>query len=531
MSTPRACPTCLRPLDDDALFCPHDGTPVAQLRPEPADSLLGALIDGRYRVEARIGAGSVATVYRASAAALGDDVALKVLRPELNLDDRAIARFAREARATSRIAHENVVRVLDFGFATQHGLHFLVMELLDGEPLSATLAGEGRLPLPRALSILSQVALGMARAHELGVVHRDLKASNVVISRGHAKIVDFGIARVAAPGMASLTRTGELMGTPSHMAPELWACRAADARTDVYAFGVLAFEVLAGYPPFAGSSLELMEAHLQRAPPELRAVRPEIPALLSGLVARCLAKAPHERFESIGAVSEIVRTIAKRDGEVAATVRGDGALTVQDTQSLAGADDAASLAQEVSRMRRLRDRRLGELASALFAGAPPADVIGMQREIARRERELEARAEALVLADAELSELEARARNGEASLRLSLLEASLRRAGMVDVLEGALPAQPLEAAEHALASYRKAQAAELARARDALDGLVRELAAREAELAPIYDSLAQRVSVLASKRPELRNRLEAFGQVDGVLVSLQAKLEALSNRV
>ena len=542
MSAPRLCPTCKSPLEADTAFCPYDGTPVAHMtQPGRAtDPMISMVVDGRYRLLGPIGKGGMASVYRAHSLALGEDVALKVLRSELTRNQRTLVRFARESRAASRIAHQNVVRVLDFGYAGAQGFYFLVMELLEGRTLHELVADEGGLPIPRAVSILSQVAAGLACAHGLGVIHRDLKPGNVMVLPGaRVKVVDFGLSRLQSGLDPAVTNAGDLLGTPEYMAPEQWNGGEVDPRTDIYAFGVMAFEMLTARLPFRGSLPEQLHGHLWTAPPDVRAVRPDVPAPLAAMIADCLVKEKQSRLQSFEAILDTLRPLARATPEGGLFAGGGvaaDAVTAPDPLSLGGLEDAVVLHHEITRLRRLRERRLRELAAALWGSAPPPDVVGLQRDIVRRESELDARAEALSLADAQLAEAQERDRVGEANLRLSLVEASLRRAGVLEAT-GDEPTMPgmravasLETAEHALAAFRQLQQLELQRLRHAHTGAVRALSALEAELAPLYEALAQKVHAAAAGRSDVRAHVEAFGQLDGALASLQSKLEAISGR-
>ncbi|MBX3274347.1 MAG: serine/threonine protein kinase [Sandaracinaceae bacterium] len=243
--------------------------------------MIGALVAGRYRVEAELGRGGMGIVYRAAQLPLGRAVALKVLRAELVGDERARLRFEREARVASALAHPSAVTVFDFG---EHaGAAFLVMELVEGPTLAAQLAA-GPLGVARALALGAELADVLAAAHAIGLVHRDLTPSNVVIGEDRARVLDFGLAFLRAPaerGEASgrLTREGVVVGTPEYLSPEQARGEDVGPPTDVYALGCLLHEMLTGRPPFAGSELEVLTKQMFAPPPPLDAREPAPAAL------------------------------------------------------------------------------------------------------------------------------------------------------------------------------------------------------------------------------------------------------------
>jgi serine/threonine protein kinase len=245
---------------------------------------------GRYVLEAPLGGGGIATLHRARDERTGTAVAIKVLRSQ---DDPVVTnRFWREAETIGRIEHPNVVRVLDFALEADQTL-YLVLELLDGEPLGEVIAREGRLPASRAGAIADQVLAALSYCHGSGVVHRDVKPSNVMILKGDVvKLIDFGLVKVGPDVAQKLTETGTVHGTPHYMSPE--QCRGEDVEpaSDIYSAGVLLYEMLAGKTPFAGSdAATLMAAHLFVDPPELANVAPGVAAAVRG----ALAKRPEDR--------------------------------------------------------------------------------------------------------------------------------------------------------------------------------------------------------------------------------------------
>jgi serine/threonine-protein kinase len=259
---------------------------------------------GRYRVERRIGRGGMGEVWSAYDGTLRRRVALKVMR--LDADDVAIARFEREVHATTDLTHPNTVRVLDFG-TTEDGLTYYAMELLEGETLARLMEREGALPSARALHFGLQAARALAEAHARGIVHRDIKPENLFVTRAgdegdFLKVLDFGIARRDRAEGESLTATGLVAGTPQYIAPEVIEGREASAAADVYALGMVLYQLLTGRFPYeATDGPALFLAHLTHdpSPPSRYA---DVPEDLERVVMSCLAKRPEERFEDARAL-------------------------------------------------------------------------------------------------------------------------------------------------------------------------------------------------------------------------------------
>ena len=250
--TLRACPTCGVGYPLDALFCPSDGTPLAA----PPAPMIGRTIAGRYQVTKELGRGGMGQVYLATQLPMKRPCALKIIRPDRDLDPSFLARFQREAENASRISHANVAQVYDSGEAD--GIAYLAMEFIDGEPLSAVLAREGRLAPRRTALIVWQVANALGAAHYLGIVHRDLKPENVMLTRyrdrpDFVKVVDFGIAKAPVESQ-QVTSASVIIGTPDYMSPEQFFGGEVDPRADVYALAVLTVRILAGQlPPILGT--------------------------------------------------------------------------------------------------------------------------------------------------------------------------------------------------------------------------------------------------------------------------------------
>ncbi|MGQ9849843.1 MAG: protein kinase domain-containing protein, partial [Aggregatilineaceae bacterium] len=255
---------------------------------------------GQYRLEALIGRGGMASVYRARQESMDRDVAIKVMAAELAHNSEFVARFEREARVIARLQHPHILPVIDFG---RHGDRvYLVMQLVEGGVLSDRLR-QTPLTLTQVTRFLTQIASALHYAHQRGVVHRDLKPNNVLLdTQDNVYLTDFGIAKMLAGTTTtaqSLTATGSVMGTPAYMAPEQWRSEPVDARTDIYALGVILFEMLVGALPFhADTPFSMMYKHFDTPPPPLHAINPTLPPALDAVVLRALAKDPADRYPS-----------------------------------------------------------------------------------------------------------------------------------------------------------------------------------------------------------------------------------------
>jgi eukaryotic-like serine/threonine-protein kinase len=266
----------------------------------------GRRLGGRYRMGALLAVGGMGEVWAARDLLLDRTVAVKVLGRALAGDGRAAERLRREARAAGRLEHPNIARVLDLG--EHDGRPYLVMELLEGESLAARIDRAGPMPPAEAARIVAAVADALEAAHQAGVVHRDVKPGNVFLcSAGVVKVLDFGIA--SAAGDAALT-TGDLIGTAAYLAPERALGQRATPAADVYALGVVLYELLAGHRPFqAGSEVELAMAHVNADPPSLRQAAPSTPGFLVAACHTTLAKDPSARPPSAAAFAQLVRAV------------------------------------------------------------------------------------------------------------------------------------------------------------------------------------------------------------------------------
>jgi len=268
--------------------------------PEPATA--GRVLGGRYRLDRELARGGMATVWIAEDALLSRRVAVKLLLPELAVDDALRVRFRNEAIAAAKLTHPGIVATYDTG--DDDGTAYIVMELVEGKTLRRLIDERSRLPVRDAVDISSQVADALEHAHRQGLVHRDIKPANVLVQGdGRVKVTDFGIAKAA--GGDDLTRTGTVVGTARYLAPEQVNGHAVDGRADVYALGLVLYEMLAGRAPFGGDSdMATAVARLTNAPEPIRKVRPEVSRPLEDVLARSLARDPEYRYQSAQAFKD-----------------------------------------------------------------------------------------------------------------------------------------------------------------------------------------------------------------------------------
>jgi len=328
------CPSCQFENSSDSRFCSRCGTQLLS-PPEPAsltqtatlpaslhELAVGSTFAGRYQVVEELGKGGMGRVYKAYDAEIKEHVALKVLNPDIASDESIIERFRNELKYARKISHRHICRMYDLGRAGE--TTYITMEFVSGEDLKTLLRRVGQLAVKRAAAIGVQVLEGLAEAHRLGVIHRDLKPQNIMIDRdGNARIMDFGIARsVKGTG---ITDTGAILGTPDYMAPEQLEGKEADQRSDIYAFGAILYEMVTGVPPFEGDTpLGVAMKHRTETPRDPRDVNPQVPEGLAQLILRCLEKDREKRFQSAEDIRDRIKGIAKE-------IPGTGTLLRQKT--------------------------------------------------------------------------------------------------------------------------------------------------------------------------------------------------------
>ncbi|MBC7975504.1 MAG: protein kinase, partial [Myxococcales bacterium] len=264
---------------------------------------------GNYRILHKIGTGGMGAVYLAEHPLIGKRVALKVIHRELAGNRDVVSRFFQEARAVNKIGNEHIVEIHDFG-VTPEGDHFFIMEYLEGKTLAAILA-KGAMEMMRSLHVGAQIAGALSAAHVAGIIHRDLKPDNIMLltrlgDQDFVKVLDFGLAKVFSAATAVKTAAGVLLGTPQYMSPEACESRGdVDHRTDIYALGVLLFQMMTGVLPFEGESMgEVLVKQVTALPPAPRALNPAIPPSVEQILLRCLAKPVDARFATMMDVRE-----------------------------------------------------------------------------------------------------------------------------------------------------------------------------------------------------------------------------------
>ena len=274
--------------------------------------MVGELIAGRYELQELVGHGGMSSVYKAHDTLLERNVALKILHEQYNADDDFVERFKREARSVAQLQHPNIVTVIDRG--EEDHRQYIVFEYIDGENLKELVVRKGRLDVREALEIALDVARGLAFAHQHGLVHRDVKPQNVLLNDDRAKVTDFGIAR--SLDVDGMTQTGTVLGTSNYIAPEQASGQRVDAHTDVYALGVVLYELLAGEVPFPGESfVAVAMKHVHEPPPNLLDARRDVPLRVAAAVDRALEKDPEQRFPTMDAfAAELEACLAELDG-------------------------------------------------------------------------------------------------------------------------------------------------------------------------------------------------------------------------
>ncbi|MEU9372452.1 protein kinase [Streptomyces sp. NPDC048255] len=296
----------------------------------------GSLARGRYQLRDLLGEGGMAAVYLAYDTALDRQVAIKTLHTELGREQSFRERFRREAQAVAKLSHTNIVSVFDTGEDEFDGsvMPYIVMEYVEGQPLGSVLQADirqyGAMPAEKALKVTADVLAALDTSHEMGLVHRDIKPGNVMMTkRGVVKVMDFGIARAMQSGVTSMTQTGMVVGTPQYLSPEQALGRAVDARSDLYSVGIMLFQLLTGRIPFdADSPLAIAYAHVQEEPVPPSSINRSVTPAMDALVARALRKNPNERFPTAAAMrDEVARVMSAGQTGAPVIVQGIGPVS------------------------------------------------------------------------------------------------------------------------------------------------------------------------------------------------------------
>ncbi|MHB8095024.1 MAG: protein kinase domain-containing protein [Candidatus Aminicenantales bacterium] len=341
---PVTCPHCKTENLGDSRFCSNCASPLKES--EPSSRTIksssfeigrGDLFAGRYEIIESLGQGGMGKVYRAQDRKIGEVVALKLIRPEISVNDKAIDRFKNELKIARKITHRNICRMHDIG--EEGFLHYITMEYVAGEDLKRFIRRAGTLSTGKAIHIAQQVCEGLAEAHRLGVIHRDLKPQNIMIDEnGNAKIMDFGIARFV--DTERMTGSGVMIGTPEYMSPEQAELLDVDRRADIYSLGVVLYEMVSGRVPFDGETpLSIAMKHKTEKPRNVRELNAQVPPALEGVIAKCLSKSPADRYQSaeelmaaLGAIEKDLstgeRVVPKEKREAAAAKTPTKEITV-----------------------------------------------------------------------------------------------------------------------------------------------------------------------------------------------------------
>lgn len=287
------------------------GEDAPSLEMQDKGTMLGRIIDRRYRIDSIIGAGGMGVVYRATRILIGDEVAIKILHPE-QLDAQASGRFRREAQATARLKHPNAVSIYDFGVSTD-GRQYLVMELVEGESLREVSKRDRTLGLSAISDIVSQVCGALDEAHRCHIIHRDIKPDNIILNTTpsglRVKVLDFGIAKLRDETASHLTQTGSVMGTPHYMSPEQCLGEELDPRSDIYSLGIVVYELLCGRVPFNSPvSTAVVVQHVSQPAPSLHSLNPAVPLAIEAVVLHALEKSRDARPSTAGEFAEELRS-------------------------------------------------------------------------------------------------------------------------------------------------------------------------------------------------------------------------------
>jgi hypothetical protein len=468
--------------------------------------VIGTVLHDRWRILAELGHGGMGEVYLAEHLALGRKEAIKILKASLANDPQFVSRFRREARAVNRLRHPNIISVYDFGRLADNRF-FLSMEYADGESVYSRVKREGFFEPTRALRVLGQLAYAVHHAHSRGVVHRDLKPDNLILVGDDEllKVLDFGVAKIVAADHTeslALSNTNMVWGSPRYMSPERIRGIGADPRSDLYAIGVIAYELLVGVPPFLGSPEDVIRQHLKDPPPvpSARQRSFDVPPELDAVVLRCMAKKPDDRFQTAADVfAALTRVpgypIPKKDSRRRfvpvprrpAALDGEAALGFDNVRGAlrhvaeALVDRGSDDPRLVAGIAQLRDREQALAAVEAAQDALEHEAAALRETLGDRETSLRfAIGELVLLAKQPDAPADIGTQITELEGRLATVVANGERLGSVEDESAAITAQRSSALEQVVAAY------------DALEQVVEELLPHHAtsDLEPLVAKLA-----------------------------------------
>lgn len=322
--TRKVCLACSKEFTGVVTACPHDGTILIPLQ---QDQLIGTKLADRYQILSVIGHGGMGVVYKARHELMEREVAIKILKADLITDSMSVKRFQQEARAACKLKHPNVITLFDFGVSPATGQPYLVMDYLKGISLADVIKKDGHIGVDRTVRIFLQACRALEHAHNQGVIHRDLKPGNIMLTetddeKDFVKVVDFGVAKLIGPGAEEeaqrLTQTGEVCGSPVYMSPEQCMGQTLDPRSDIYSMGVVIYETLTGKLPILGKTMvDTMSKHISEMAPSFNTVRPDlyIPERVEGVVFKALAKDPGERQQSMAELERELEWAVPKPGK------------------------------------------------------------------------------------------------------------------------------------------------------------------------------------------------------------------------
>ena len=313
------CPKCGKENQNTHKFCKNCGAGLpdfAQVLSKSqqfyftsqTQNMIGQILDGKYRIEEKIGSGGMSDVYRATRLLIGDAVAIKILHAHLLQNTLAAERFRREAQTAIRLRHRNIVQIYDVGISRTQNAPYILMELAEGYTLRQIMNHNTELPLNFIVTVITQVCAALIEAHRFGIVHRDIKPENIIANQTatgwHIKTLDFGIAKLYNQTDNALTQDGSAMGTPQYMSPEQCLGETLDGRSDVYSLGIVLYEMFCGVTPFKSASTSAIAIYqVQNTPPPPHSLNPNISPQVEAVILRALSKKPHDRQQTAAELS------------------------------------------------------------------------------------------------------------------------------------------------------------------------------------------------------------------------------------